>query len=110
MLEGLFLLGLGLIALAVIAMGLVYAVKIACVVLWVPFKLLGWMLGLGLAFLGALIGLALLPIVLAAGLVSVVFAIVFNPVTLLIVIGVLVWIIARDRHAPNYITHAAPPH
>lgn len=106
MFETLFLLGLGMMVLAVVGGALAFALELVFSILWLPVKAVGWVLGGFLTLLGGLLAVVLLPLGLLAALVAAVAAIVFNPLVWLLVLGGIAWYAHRQYHE---VREEAPP-
>ena len=99
MLELLFAIGVAILAAVVV----MWFLKLILVVLWLPLKLLGWTVGIIGSLVGAAVCLLLLPLALVAAVFGLLLSIVFNPVILLAIIGVMAWMMHRSHEdTPNH--------
>lgn len=104
MLEVLFAIGVAILAAVVV----MWFLKLILAVLWLPLQLVGWIVGIIGTIVGAAVCLLLLPFAIAVAVLGLLVSIVFNPVILLAIIGVMAWMMHRS-HRDNLDHHARLP-
>jgi len=98
MIELLFLFGLGMMILAAAGAVIVGLFHVVAWLLWLPFKVLGWVAAAVATAFGALFCLLLLPFTIIGGLVGGILSLLANPAILLLIVGMVAFAIYQNHH------------